>query len=675
MERPLPPILTDKTVTFTTCSITFTRCATSPATSICTSARKGRGRSRGVYISVGFEGLHASHGLFSSYHTILKLCIWNMVVIFSTIRTPQRPLGRGRKVVPNKCSNVPSVNKNTNIPVGGASVLPQNLHLGFEVEVAGYMSKMVNNSEVCCDEWWGTRYHVKVQSKTSKGEEYPHGGVEVKGEMRSKTHNGAVVYGEVEDHRDGTYTITLTPQTAGPHQLLITMDGQHVQNSPHDLDKLTSSGKFLHKLVSRDQVRDSSMGQGGGVMVECEDDTLASYSENEKEMEKAERAVEWKMAKKRKLHDVRMVGGMGFPGPWGHVSLCVEGAESESTTKKIPWGLPTLETLGRCRQGVAYFQCRELHLVLVRVAALSDPLSQKLGRYLIAPAEARSVHFAAVLVRPSPDTVMLTFQPAADDMDNMVLALGQKKTILKQSKDLEDLKHYSTIVRTKDLDSSLMVVSDSSEAVTLLLSNQIVAFLNKNTSSVEYIHLSDLHTGAARDSDDAESVADKEPQSGFNFHTGLWETGSGYETNGGGGGMTPSSVPLYGGGGGMTPSSVPLYGGGDVTSAQDPQSFVQFALSLLDHVKSIRLGREGKEKVQKGRLKVTQNLEKLQHSQRQEQRKEDKKKAEKVKMLNEPDPEKTRKWEEKEHLEEDGTQNEADENKGLNCYIFCLCYT
>eukprot|EP00731_Ephydatia_muelleri_P008379 Em0004g717a len=39
----IAPILTDKAVTFTTCSITFTRCATSPATSICTSARKGRG--------------------------------------------------------------------------------------------------------------------------------------------------------------------------------------------------------------------------------------------------------------------------------------------------------------------------------------------------------------------------------------------------------------------------------------------------------------------------------------------------------------------------------------------------------------------------------------------------------------------------------------------------------
>ena len=98
----------------------------------------------------------------------------------------------------------------------------------------------------------GTRYHVKVQSKTSKGEEYPHGGVEVKGEMRSQTHNGAVVYGEVEDHRDGTYTITLTPQTAGPHQLLITMDGQHVQNSPNDLD--VRPKRDYHTLCNAQQV-------------------------------------------------------------------------------------------------------------------------------------------------------------------------------------------------------------------------------------------------------------------------------------------------------------------------------------------------------------------------------------------------------------------------------------
>ena len=79
-------------------------------------------------------------------------------------------------------------------------------------------------------------FHIKLEAQNSYGEGCPHGGVQVEAEMRSKAHSEAVAYGEVEDHMDGTYTITLTPQTAGPHQLVITMDGQHVQNSPHDLD-------------------------------------------------------------------------------------------------------------------------------------------------------------------------------------------------------------------------------------------------------------------------------------------------------------------------------------------------------------------------------------------------------------------------------------------------------
>ena len=81
-----------------------------------------------------------------------------------------------------------------------------------------------------------TKCLVTLEARMLNGERCPHGGVQVEAEMRSQVHNGAVVYGEVEDHRDGTYTITLTPQTAGPHQLIITVDGQHVQNSPHDLD-------------------------------------------------------------------------------------------------------------------------------------------------------------------------------------------------------------------------------------------------------------------------------------------------------------------------------------------------------------------------------------------------------------------------------------------------------
>ena len=72
------------------------------------------------------------------------------------------------------------------------------------------------------------KYHVKVETKTSKGERCPYGGLQVKAELRPKSHNRAVVLGQVEDHGDGTYTITLTPQTAGPHQLVIMVDGHHV---------------------------------------------------------------------------------------------------------------------------------------------------------------------------------------------------------------------------------------------------------------------------------------------------------------------------------------------------------------------------------------------------------------------------------------------------------------
>ena len=71
-----------------------------------------------------------------------------------------------------------------------------------------------------------------------EGERYPYGGLQVKTELRPKSHDGAVVRGKVEDHGNSTYTITLTPQAAGPHQLhiTITMDGEHVQGSPHDVD-------------------------------------------------------------------------------------------------------------------------------------------------------------------------------------------------------------------------------------------------------------------------------------------------------------------------------------------------------------------------------------------------------------------------------------------------------
>ena len=100
---------------------------------------------------------------------------------------------------------------------------------------------LVKIGEVC---------NVNIETYTSNRQRYPCGGLDVRAELRPKSHDGTVVYGEVKDKGNGTYTITLTPQTAGPHQLVITMDGQHIEGSPHDfsVDRILCKVKQTFRL-------------------------------------------------------------------------------------------------------------------------------------------------------------------------------------------------------------------------------------------------------------------------------------------------------------------------------------------------------------------------------------------------------------------------------------------
>ncbi|CAI8047981.1 Coiled-coil domain-containing protein 47 [Geodia barretti] len=210
---------------------------------------------------------------------------------------------------------------------------------------------------------------------------------------------------------------------------------------------------------------------------------------------------------------------------------------------------------------------------------------------------------------PKEDLVTIVMQLGEGDMDSIIMAIGQKKTLTKMQQEYEDLNRYCTPPRPAKrlgLDSDLQIVCEAPEVAQAVLNQQIVTFLNRYAHLLQSLHVSNEYTGFLPDADDsAEVTVIRKPQNRLEMTFKL--------------------------------------GGID-----DGDDIVRFALTLLDHVKTTRLTKEAKEKAQKNRNRVAQDKEKLQHQQRQEAaqaRREDKKRMEKEKMMLEEDPEKARKWE------------------------------
>lgn len=84
----------------------------------------------------------------------------------------------------------------------------------------------------------------------------------------------------------------------------------------------------------------------------------------------------------------------------------------------------------------------------------------------------------------------------------------------------------------------------------------------------------------------------------------------------------------------------------------EKRPLLQLVFFLIDRVRKLRLSKEGKAKSEKNRQKVEESMLKATHAQRQEAaqlKREERRRAEKEKILNEDDPEKQRKWEEREY--------------------------
>ena len=73
---------------------------------------------------------------------------------------------------------------------------------------------------------------VSIITRDTQGKPFLHGGDDVKVKLGLISNNEFDVKGIVEDNENGTYEVSVTPQTTGEHQLDITIGNEHIQSSP-----------------------------------------------------------------------------------------------------------------------------------------------------------------------------------------------------------------------------------------------------------------------------------------------------------------------------------------------------------------------------------------------------------------------------------------------------------
>jgi len=228
------------------------------------------------------------------------------------------------------------------------------------------------------------------------------------------------------------------------------------------------------------------------------------------------------------------------------------------------------------------------------------------------------------IFRPTKDIFRCTVELAKEDMDSIVFAVANKKAAAKISKEFNDLIQYCTDKKQGEkfgLPSQFVVMSELSETIPIALDSKTISVINKCAPFVESIHFTDQFTGtkAAEPELNKEGLV-KAPEAKrlliFTFVLPLSLTGNNVEQ-----------------------------------AIEDTQNLLPFVFHTIDRIRKIHLSKEGRAKADKNRSKVEEAFMKQNHAARAEAlavKKEEARRALKERILAEDDPEKQRRWEEKE---------------------------
>ena len=189
------------------------------------------------------------------------------------------------------------------------------------------------------------------------------------------------------------------------------------------------------------------------------------------------------------------------------------------------------------------------------------------------------------------------------------------------------------------------LLNEIPEVSAAIFDARIVTLFNQFEDAIDYIHISDQFSGPKPS--EYETPALKMPETRriatFAFNRMSFPFGFGFHAEK----ITFLLTSLCT----VTPSK----GLSTLEGIAEKRPLLQMVFYLMDKLRKIRLSKEGKAKSEKNRQKVEETFLKATHFQRQEaaqQKREERRRAEKEKILNEDDPEKQRKWEEREYRKE-----------------------
>ncbi|XP_071802914.1 PAT complex subunit CCDC47-like [Asterias amurensis] len=230
------------------------------------------------------------------------------------------------------------------------------------------------------------------------------------------------------------------------------------------------------------------------------------------------------------------------------------------------------------------------------------------------------VSVVAKLMKPGSDELVITVTMNSEDMDTFILFAGRKKIASKMQKEMQDLSQFCQDKRSGDkygMSSSNVVLAESAEVIQGVMDGKITSCLAQYEELFEYLHFSDQFSGPKPNTDEEQPTKMPETKKVLIFCF---------------------KVP-----------------GGPRCSKADMEGMLpmmKLVMYCIEKVKRYKLSREAKLKADKARAKVSESFVKLAHAQRQEAaqlRREEKRRVEKDRLLNEEDPEKARKLEEKQY--------------------------